>query len=330
MPGNEVDKAFRSLCSFWAERFPQDSAPTAFGRYLAWASEVIEAEGSDIDKLVFHEKDYEAFGERGLRKEMQRIRNFMLGGEMNKPNARRVWPNVPQHFKGDPRRARFVSILMNPGRDTHLQRISTDSLNPGSEEIRSLLDTGATFSLENSEHYASLYSGKQLIDWPPPSEKEQLNRLLEQGEILASLTDADLAFKDRWRNWTDQVKLYTQTEPDLPGLTFENLECFAEIELFPYQSVRWPDIPASVKNQFDHFESVKKAQALIIALAEDTLEGAEGDVIRPERSRIFVVRGGAQLDYFLKQTANERLRHSMGRLLDAGLYTRSPVPKPGL
>lgn len=36
------------------------------------------------------------------------------------------WPNVPQHFKGDPRSARFVSVLMNPGRDDELQALSRD------------------------------------------------------------------------------------------------------------------------------------------------------------------------------------------------------------
>lgn len=93
--------AYDELATFWR----------ALGSYPTFAKHA-----QDDWWCALHPEDRRAF--EGLSEsDRQSLREWVYPG---------YWPNVPQHFKGDPRSARFVSILMNPGRDDELQALSRD------------------------------------------------------------------------------------------------------------------------------------------------------------------------------------------------------------
>ncbi|MEX3505264.1 hypothetical protein [Corynebacterium sp. LK2510] len=217
-------------------------------------------------------------------------------------------PNVPQHYKGNVKRARVVGILMNPGRD--------DVLQDRTDENFSSYDVG----------HEILESGQDVSEKSPELNK----RVMEQPTILQSLWDGN----GSWTNWGDSHTIIKPVDDKNAVVDSWNgkrpayrkaadgkyhwvkldLESFCEIEFFPYQTPKWKDLPVYLKEKVDQLPSVRKARKLLGALAADTAEGIV-DGRRDEHGRVFIVRNKDVLQFFRESIEAKHL----STLIDAGL-----------
>lgn len=150
----QICVAYQALLDHWSQMWPKiHHGSNATRIYLEWVKEVEK----DKKKLI-HPCDYARLGEEAF----ERLAESILGGSA----ASEVWPNVPQHFKGDPRTARFITVLMNPHIDKGLQEVSRNlKVNPR-----------AQFEELDPKAKADSMSHEQ--------------RILEQGAIIESQTAA--------------------------------------------------------------------------------------------------------------------------------------------
>lgn len=197
---------------------------------------------------VFHPADRDVL-RRALRKKDD-PKNWVFPGG--------AWPNVPQHFKGDPRTARVVTVLLNPGLDRHLQSIPS----------------------RESDSW-----GRVLSDC----------RLTEQAHILASIEHKDFFW---WNWFGAHKIRFDQQEADLfkqgvglEGLTLDDDTTYFELEIIPYQSVKISDA-AKRTGGLNTLPSSKLSFRLMEALMRDDKDCVF--VIRGAETRRILARAFAQ------------------------------------
>lgn len=333
-----IEGAYEELCDFWARmwkpyRSTRDTG--SFDVYERWArcvrGEEVELpkvnlekpesfksfEGKEKPWLLFHPDDLAAM-EQAVNKGKirgEQLVKFALEVYQSDSKATVTWPNVPQHFKGDPRVARVITVLMNPYSDVELSKIKI----PGSA-ISADLRT-----------YSFKYPAKPLADDLDADEADRLSALLkaerpnfldvvesdysqefgaedydairvrEQAEVLRSQSEEEFF----WWNWLQKHTILKE------GFA---LESFFEIERVPYQTKKWDEkhIPKAIFSGDVSLPSSEAGDNLLRALAADTVRDGGSE-------RIMVLRGTGAVDHYLSVTGGEdRARNDIVKLAGEG------------
>lgn len=230
-----IESCYHQIIRFWDGFFDSDPDPRA--SYIKYAKDA-----RDDPANLFHPWD-----RAGFRHPPERLKES--SPHWNFPSE--SWPNVPQHFKGDPRRARIVTVLMNPKLDSSLQSVRkdvADEINQIDRDIRLYEQAQILQSLRCPNAHWWNWFDKHQIRFDPAG------------------ANFPLAGADEWRKAWQKDFLYF------------------ELELIPYQSYSFNEA-LMLAGGVDSLKSSQFSLTLLRALLNDSERHPRLFVIRGAETR---------------------------------------------